>query len=383
MSTRSRGSECTRLPPKRQTANGCGWSRHTRRRSAVAAASAALVPAQPAAAPLATAQRPRAVEIPDYLRAGSWWRSSSAVIGLATVVLIGTAIVFASGLRGWLGHTPSAEPLIAQKLRAACGNLARPVPRPLPNLRQQNPRLNPRPIRMWEARPRSAAPPQPLTPGLATACGPPRRSTPTNSTEPDRYATASQSRPPLRRNRRRDAAPPSAESTCRQRHLPRSFHAAAADSTHQPPARRQPATSLAASATDCRQPRPRAATPSSPAASMRSCRRKQRQPAAPPDSGTYMGGKTVLLRYDDKAGTWFRVEPRAAIVPGQRVLSLPEFRPKIALSLRLAPRLVRRHANRHGRRKRNRSREPTLCVRYHTGHRVGLWPRGADQSDER
>jgi hypothetical protein len=45
-----------------------------------------------------------------------------------------------------------------------------------------------------------------------------------------------------------------------------------------------------------------------------------------------MGGKTVLLRHDDKAGAWFRVEPRAAIAPGERVLSLPEFRPRIALS---------------------------------------------------
>jgi len=44
-----------------------------------------------------------------------------------------------------------------------------------------------------------------------------------------------------------------------------------------------------------------------------------------------MGGKTVLLRHDDKSGAWFRVEPRAAIIPGERVLSLPEFRPRIAL----------------------------------------------------
>ena len=44
-----------------------------------------------------------------------------------------------------------------------------------------------------------------------------------------------------------------------------------------------------------------------------------------------MGGKTVLLRYDDKATGWFRVDPRAAIVPGERVLAMPEFRPEIAL----------------------------------------------------
>ncbi len=44
-----------------------------------------------------------------------------------------------------------------------------------------------------------------------------------------------------------------------------------------------------------------------------------------------MGGETVLLRYDEKAAGWFRVDPRAAVVPGERVLALPEFRPKIAL----------------------------------------------------
>ena len=52
---------------------------------------------------------------------------------------------------------------------------------------------------------------------------------------------------------------------------------------------------------------------------------------APPDCGTYIGGETVLLRYDEKAAGWFRVDPRAAVVPGERVLALPEFRPKIAL----------------------------------------------------
>ena len=44
-----------------------------------------------------------------------------------------------------------------------------------------------------------------------------------------------------------------------------------------------------------------------------------------------MGGETVLLRYDEKSAGWFRVDPRAAVVPGERVLALPEFRPKIAI----------------------------------------------------
>ena len=62
-----------------------------------------------------------------------------------------------------------------------------------------------------------------------------------------------------------------------------------------------------------------------------------------------MGGKTVLLRYDDKAGTWFRIEPRAAVMPGERLLSLPEFRPKIALVFWHPNGYLRRHAVDHGR----------------------------------
>jgi hypothetical protein len=54
-------------------------------------------------------------------------------------------------------------------------------------------------------------------------------------------------------------------------------------------------------------------------------------PTGPPELGTYIGGKTVLLRYDGKTSAWFRVEPRAAIVAGETILSLPEFRPKVAM----------------------------------------------------
>jgi hypothetical protein len=48
--------------------------------------------------------------------------------------------------------------------------------------------------------------------------------------------------------------------------------------------------------------------------------------------GTYLGGKTVLLRHDDAAGGWFRVQPRSAMASGDRLLALPEFRPKITLA---------------------------------------------------
>jgi hypothetical protein len=40
-----------------------------------------------------------------------------------------------------------------------------------------------------------------------------------------------------------------------------------------------------------------------------------------------MGGKTVLLRFDAQTGSWFRLEPRSAVIAGERLLALPEFRP--------------------------------------------------------
>jgi hypothetical protein len=52
----------------------------------------------------------------------------------------------------------------------------------------------------------------------------------------------------------------------------------------------------------------------------------------PPELGTYLSGKTVLLRYDEPSGAWLRVQPRSAVVVGERLLALPEFRPTIALT---------------------------------------------------
>lgn len=55
-------------------------------------------------------------------------------------------------------------------------------------------------------------------------------------------------------------------------------------------------------------------------------------PEGPPELGTYLSGKTVLLRLDPDKGGWFRVPPRSAVMAGERLLSLPEFRPKITLA---------------------------------------------------
>lgn len=56
------------------------------------------------------------------------------------------------------------------------------------------------------------------------------------------------------------------------------------------------------------------------------------QPQEPVELGTFLSGKTVLLRRDGAKGGWFRVEPRSVVMSGERLLALPEFRPKISLS---------------------------------------------------
>src|SRR6185503_7831047 len=89
-------------------------SAHSSLAAQPSAASPTMVSLPPAPTDLPASLRPRAVEVPDYLRAGAWWRSTGAIVGLAAILLIGISIVFATGLRGWLGGKPSAEPLTAQ-----------------------------------------------------------------------------------------------------------------------------------------------------------------------------------------------------------------------------------------------------------------------------
>lgn len=64
--------------------------------------------------------------------------------------------------------------------------------------------------------------------------------------------------------------------------------------------------------------------------------------APPADSkiGTYLGGKTVLLRFDEEEGAWFRLAPRTTVKAGDKLLSLPAFRPRITLASGVSMELV-------------------------------------------
>ena len=58
-------------------------------------------------------------------------------------------------------------------------------------------------------------------------------------------------------------------------------------------------------------------------------------PAAAVSLGTLVSSKQVLLRYDEKQGEWRRLPPRSSILSGGRFLSLPTYRPALALRLGL------------------------------------------------
>jgi hypothetical protein len=342
----------------------------------VAPATAAAVAPTQSALPSSYVQ-PRSTEIPEYLRAGGWWRSTSAVIGLATVVLIGTAIVFATGLSGWFGSKPTLEPLSAQNtappLESTIANnsgdsvdASSPVAEPPESPSARYDVATPAPM---------GAPPQPMTPGIA-----PLNSQPTEpaantvaSNPEDRYAVPPASAAPPTADLAATAPPAGNEAASATSPLPPGGETGASSSalpSPAPPA--APGNGVAASAANnaalpeiptlpgdptlrSTPPQPpvssppiatppansvaAAAAPDSGAASVpplappatEPSAKNTEAPAPVPDAGTYLGGKTVLLRQDEKTGDWYRVEPRAAVVPGERVLSLPEFRPTIAL----------------------------------------------------
>jgi hypothetical protein len=48
--------------------------------------------------------------------------------------------------------------------------------------------------------------------------------------------------------------------------------------------------------------------------------------------GRYISDETLLCFYHEKSRNWMRVEPRSLIVEGERVLTLPVYRPQIALT---------------------------------------------------
>ena len=345
-------------------------------------ATAVAAATMPAPAMPTASVSPRAVEVPEYLRTASWWRSTNALIGLATVVLVGTAIVFASGIKDWIGNKPSLEPMTAQNTapapEASATNTAPEVPAAsagsVPPAENSTALGAPPPPATPAMPPLMAAPPateSSSSPDQQAATNPPAAIPPIADTPPQPASdiagpltAAADAAPPVTAPAAADIALPVIPPTTVS---PTTPPADAASNLARPqstalippqpglslpettppdtatPSATAPSLSAPGEATAANPTEPPTAAP--PVESLASAAPVPLPPASaaptipgatiPPASrnlGTYMGGKTVLLRFDDKAGTWFRVEPRAAITPGERLLALPEFRPKVVLA---------------------------------------------------
>jgi hypothetical protein len=303
-----------------------------------------------AAATTTIAHQPTApIEIPEYLRTRGWWQSRGALAALAALLLVATSLYLASGLMGWFGGPQEANQLadhpiesspVVQDAEPAAGPAAADAQQ-LPAAEQN---IASTPTQPAASLPPLAAPPQPLAPGLSS----PAATAANEPDEPDRYAVPPQP----------DAATSSEPVTS---NIP------AGDAGTQPlapqsnPVEAGPERYAAAAnqplANDLESPLETETTPSTTAPAEPAVQGSAGPPGTPPvepplvppqlhphedasaempagpaEVGTYLGGKTVLLRYDDEAGAWFRVEPRDAVLAGQRLVALPAFRPKVTLA---------------------------------------------------
>ncbi|MEX2309437.1 MAG: hypothetical protein WD738_17690 [Pirellulales bacterium] len=251
------------------------------------------------------------IEIPEYLRTGAWWQSRGALAALAVVLLVAATLYMASGLMGWFGGTPAVSALTVENAEGAG---AKPQAEAVGN-------------DVGSAEQPSAGglgpPPQPLTPGIASpAAG--------SSAPPDRYEVVdgTKAAPAATGDEgaTSNATPSNAAPDAGQ-------IAAIPPATVEPPVTAPAETGAvvdgAAGSAAGETPQEQATTEPEvgPDAVV-----TEEVPAGPLELGTYLGGKTVLLHYDDQAGAWYRIEPRSAVVAGERLLALPEFRPKITLT---------------------------------------------------
>src|SRR3954468_4040488 len=117
---------------------------------------------QPSQSP-ASAQQPRAVEIPEYLRTSAWWKSWG-LAGLAALVVVGIVILLVSGVPGWFSHkqtvatmTPDTTPPAIETENLQTPKATSQTSTDSKDLTQTSPS---------RSAPALGPPPQPLTPGI-------------------------------------------------------------------------------------------------------------------------------------------------------------------------------------------------------------------------
>jgi hypothetical protein len=292
--------------------------------------------------------------IPDYLRASAWSSFRAPLLGALAIALLGGTLYLLFGVRGWTGNQLVENDFAADQAEK------------VPSVAQGDSTVQ-SPSDIAQASPATPAtalpsPPQPLTPNLPSLSAP-AISAPA-AAELDRYAIA-QTDPaaaneadkavgsaPLESPEGVVAQGPALSEAPSPYDVSQPAEPFASDPTKPLPNLGE-ATSIAAGST---QPDVAPATESEssvPATSETPTARRGDAVAAidstgeavevdatalddsasrSSELGTYLGGKTVLLRHDDQANAWFRVQPRDAVSAGEKLLALPEFRPKITLA---------------------------------------------------
>ncbi|HEX5470758.1 MAG TPA: hypothetical protein VFW73_02675 [Lacipirellulaceae bacterium] len=324
--------------------------------------AAAGVSAEPIIVSTATEPQSHKAEIPEYLRAGGWWRAWGAWATVAVILVIGAAVLLTTDFRNRPTDESSMAKVSPQAVAPAADNESAPTavnqaPSISSSAQQATPSTQiesvvPTDTQVGPASP--VTPPAQPSPSAVTSSPPAQPATTPEKT--DRYAVSTATNnvsttPP------QPAAPAESTTTAisppaTQESVgppPNAVTAPGSATANVPVTKPSPEAFVKPSMPP--QPRPSVIPPAStangttntatvaaseatfnPNAADNSVKRgsKVQLPPGPIELGTYMGGKTVLLRYDSKAGSWFRVEPRAAVTVGERLLALPEFRPKIA-----------------------------------------------------
>jgi hypothetical protein len=321
-----------------------------------------------------------AYEIPEYLRSRPWWQSRAVLASIAAVLLVGAAFYFVSDRMGLFGggenvaavdavdadaqDTPETVATVETQGETETGDAA---VAPAPEASATPGETVAAPAETPSAEPAVAAPAATTVDGNAATTGESPQPPATEVASPPAAAVVSET-PVI------EPVAPAAEATApvdgtagTSAPVDPSAAPAAATTSAEPGPVENPATPDAGattnvpppgavdttppadpvavippqenSATDPADTVPPAETvaslPSTPAAAVVDIGSETADDAAsqgPPDLGTYLSGKTVLLRHDEAKGGWFRAQPRSAVVAGDQLLALPEFRPKITLA---------------------------------------------------
>lgn len=307
---------------------------------------------------------PPPAAVPDYLRTSAWARYRGTLTLVAAVLLITATVFFAFGLKGWFEEGPSStvasnqngEDAMPPTMAGSESDSLVPPPNDQPALGMETggdqgvdpagvaashdaataersgslPDSAPRPLLTPGITPQPSAAPEAVGPNGELSTGlsqTPQDAAPVAETpsEPvDRYAmsaapsnaTAQDEGPPSLRPL---AAPLEEAEGMSEPELP-----GAADA--------EPRVASIPSGMPA-PPSPDGNTQASPDATGAT-------EEVETSLGTYLGGKTVLLRYDDATRSWLRLAPRTTVDVGDELLALPTFRPRITLASGVSLELV-------------------------------------------